>query len=161
MNTGQQPKIFLVDDDAFCRGEYKQYLHNLGYDNVTAFETGFGCLARMDEHPDVIFLDHSLGDMTGLDVLKKIKPDLQDTFVVYLSGNATVLTAVTALKAGARHYIVKGMYTLDNMRKAMAQFEAEDAEDTANLAGALNVCANAVCSGHSSRQQRQKGLAQV
>lgn len=101
-------KIFLVDDDPFCLNLYEQHLRNLGYQQLTTFENGATCLNALTQKPDIIFLDHSMDILTGVEVLKKIKRFNPDIYVVFISGQENVETAVSSLKYGAFDYIVKG-----------------------------------------------------
>lgn len=112
-------RIFLVDDDAFCMNIYKQHLNSLGYYDVMSFSNGPDCLNNLSSKPDVIFLDHGMDYLTGLEVLKKIRTYDPGIFVVLLSGQANLLTAVKALKLGATDYIVKGAYELVNITKVL------------------------------------------
>ena len=119
METNSNMRIFLVDDDAFCMNVYKQHLNTLGYFDVVGFSNGPDCLNNLSFKPDVIFLDHGMDFLTGLEVLKKIRVANPDIFVVFLSGQANLLTAVKALKLGATDYIVKGIYDLANITKVL------------------------------------------
>lgn len=119
METINTIKIYLVDDDVFCLNMYKQHLDNMNYKNVTCFESGAVCLENLNEQPDVIFLDHDMDSITGLEVLKKIKQFNPNIFVVLLSGKASLKTAVNALKFGAFDYIVKGLYEFENISKVL------------------------------------------
>lgn len=109
-----------MDDDSFCMGVYRQYLNSLGYYDVTSFENGPDCLNNLGLKPDVIFLDHGMDYLTGLEVLKKIRAYNPHIFVVFLSGQANIITAVKALKLGATEYIVKGIYDLDNIKRVLS-----------------------------------------
>lgn len=119
METNKKFRIFLVDDDAFCMNVYQQHLTNLGYNDITGFGNGHDCLNHLNEQPDVIFLDYEMVNLTGLEVLKKIKRVNPDIFIIFLSGQASIMTAVNALKFGAFDYIVKGMYELENITKVL------------------------------------------
>jgi len=119
MEINNNIKIFLVDDDSYCINIYKQYLNSLGYYDVTSFENGPDCLNNLELKPDVIFLDHGMDYLTGLEVLKRIKAYNPYIFVVFLSGQSNIITAVKALKLGATEYIVKGVYDLDNIKKVL------------------------------------------
>ena len=119
MDGNNNMRIFLVDDDAFCMNMYKQHLNSLGYYDVVSFNNGPDCLNNLGLKPDVIFLDHGMDYLTGLEVLKKIRAYNPDIYVVFLSGQATLLTAVRALKLGATDYIVKGIYDLANITKVL------------------------------------------
>lgn len=119
METIGKLKIFLVDDDPFCTSVYQQHLGNLGYADVTSFSNGADCLNNLTLIPDVIFLDHGMDNLTGIEVLKKIKRFNPDIYIVFLSGQADIKTAVNALKFGGFDYIVKGTHELENMIKVL------------------------------------------
>jgi polysaccharide export outer membrane protein len=118
--NNKECRIFLVDDDPFCRSIYREHLSNLGFSDITDFENGVDCLSNLDKNPDIIFLDHGMGQLTGLEVLRRIKKSSQAVSVVFLSGEASLMTAVNALKAGAAEYIVKGRNDLANIAKIVA-----------------------------------------
>lgn len=101
-------KIFLVDDDPFYLQLFQHILHNLGYHQITTFDSGYDCLNRLHEQPDVIFLDHNMDNLTGYEVLKKIKRFDPNLYVVMISAQEEIKTAVDALKHGAFDYIQKG-----------------------------------------------------
>jgi DNA-binding NtrC family response regulator len=110
MENSAQLKFFIVDDDIFCANLHEHYLLNLNYTDITYFSNGNDCLNNLDQRPDVIFLDHNMEDITGFEVLKKIKRLNPNIYVVMISGQENIKTAVDALKYGAFDYIVK-----DNM----------------------------------------------
>ncbi len=65
-------------------------------------------LAR-DHHPDLIILDLHLPDISGAEVLRRLKqsPKTRDIPVVILSADATKSQAPQLLKEGAMHYLTK------------------------------------------------------
>jgi DNA-binding NtrC family response regulator len=121
MNTIDKLKIFLVDDDPFCLNLYQQYLNSIRYDDITCFNNGPDCLNFLIQQPDIIFLDHGMDNLSGLEVLKKIKRFNPDIYVVFLSGQENIATAVSALKYGAFDYIVKGDEQLENIAKVLGK----------------------------------------
>jgi DNA-binding NtrC family response regulator len=108
MITNRDLKVFVVDDDAFCRELYAQYLHNLGFASVFLFEDGESCLNSMSQRPDIIFLDHDMQPLDGLEVMKKIKRTHPDIYLIIVSGQENIQVSVNALKYGAFDYIIKG-----------------------------------------------------
>jgi polysaccharide export outer membrane protein len=109
METQTQLNIFIVDDDPFSLSIYEQHLINLAYGPVQAFESGTACLSALTQTPaDIIFLDHGMEILNGIDVLKKIKRINPDIYVVFISGQDDIQTAINSLKYGAFDYIVKG-----------------------------------------------------
>ncbi|MFD2602745.1 response regulator [Flavobacterium suzhouense] len=108
METQNQFKFFIVDDDVFCANVYEQYLTTLGYKDITAYSNGTDCLNNLHLNPDIIFLDHNMEDITGFEVLKKIKRYNPNIYVVMISGQENMKTAIDALKYGAFDYVIKG-----------------------------------------------------
>lgn len=119
METSKSLKIFLVDDDPFSLNLYEQHLKNIGYEDVVVFDNGTTCLNEITQHPDVVFLDHGMDILNGVDVLKKIKRFNPNIYVVFISGQEDVATAVNSLKYGAFDYIVKGNNDLSRIEKVL------------------------------------------
>lgn len=107
MENQSEFKFFIVDDDVFCSSLYEQHLNNIGCTNITHFSNGIDCLNNLHENPDIIFLDHNMNDLTGFEVLKKIKRINPAIYVVMISGQDDIKTAVDALKYGAFDYLIK------------------------------------------------------
>jgi hypothetical protein len=107
MEITNQFKFFIVDDDIFCANMYEQNLRNMGCLDVTYYSNGSDCLQNLNQNPDIIFLDHNMNDLTGFEVLKKIKRTNPNIYVVMVSGQENIKTAVDALKYGAFDYIIK------------------------------------------------------
>jgi DNA-binding NtrC family response regulator len=64
-------------------------------------------LDNLHLNPDIIFLDHDMNDLNGFEVLKKIKRINPGIYVVMISGQENIKTAVDALKYGAFDYLIK------------------------------------------------------
>ncbi len=115
MERVEKFKIFMVDDDVFCLNIYEQHLKNLGYNDIHLFENGTECLNNIMMNPDVVFLDHSMDHLNGFEVLKKIKRYNPNIYVVIVSGQEDMRTAIDSLKFGAFDYIVKGAEETEKM----------------------------------------------
>ncbi len=107
MTTQHSYHIFLVDDDQFYLSIFEKRLLNKGYQVISSFTNGVDCLNSLGEKPDVIFLDHNMDTFSGYEVLKKIKRFDPNIFVVMVSGQEDIKTAVDSLKHGAFDYILK------------------------------------------------------
>jgi DNA-binding NtrC family response regulator len=107
MKNAEDLKFFIVDDVEMCLETTKMYLQNLGYHDIKCFSSGHECLNDLIEKPDVVFLDHEMPEITGVEVLKKIKRFDPDIFVVIVSGQETIQVAIDFLKFGAFDYIIK------------------------------------------------------
>ncbi len=112
-------KVFVVEDDPFY-GEMLKYHISLNPDYVVEkFETGKDFLHNLYKNPSVISLDYSLPDMSGLEVLKKVKEFNPEIPVIIVSGQEDVSTAVILLKEGAYDYFVKDDDTKDRIWNAL------------------------------------------
>jgi DNA-binding NtrC family response regulator len=100
-------KILIIDDDELVTSSLKRALAQSGYEIEIASSGKLGIEKVEKENPDMVLLDIFLGDLNGMEVLKKIfliNPDLP---VVMITGFADVQTAVNAIKMGAIDFILK------------------------------------------------------
>jgi DNA-binding NtrC family response regulator len=108
-------KIFVVEDDLM----YSKILkHKLSLDpeyDVKVFSDGKSFERYIDDKPDIVTLDHSLPDITGLELLKKIKKHQPNTKVIVLSAQEDVATALEMLRNGAYDYIIKDTQAMDKL----------------------------------------------
>ncbi|WP_017730577.1 sigma-54-dependent transcriptional regulator [Nafulsella turpanensis] len=108
-------KIFVVEDDIWYSELLSYHLSLNPEYEVARFHTGKDCMANLYLNPDVICLDYTLPDITGEEVLRKIKQLNPDIHVVIISGQENIKTAVDLLKLGAYDYIVKDEDTKDRL----------------------------------------------
>ena len=107
--------IFVVEDDPMYQRMVK-YVMELNPDHqVHVFATGQECIQSLHLNPSIVSLDYSLPDMTGEEVLKKIKDFNSDISVLILSSQQDVSTAVKLLREGAYDYITKDSETNDRL----------------------------------------------
>lgn len=103
-------KILLVDDFSATRTILINQLSNLGYSNTVVSEDGFSALARLKSALfDLVVTDLSMSDMSGLDLLKKIRTDseLKHIPVLMITSEDFKVNIVTAIKAGLNDYIIR------------------------------------------------------
>ncbi len=107
-------RILIVDDHPLFREGAMNILHNLLPRQITFEEavTGEEALERVARRSyNLVLLDITLPDNSGLEILKqlkKIKPQLP---IVMLSSHPEEQFAVRALRAGASGYVNKGSST--------------------------------------------------
>ncbi|GAB5549157.1 MAG: sigma-54 dependent transcriptional regulator [Sandaracinaceae bacterium] len=98
--------VLVIDDDDSFRFAMKKALRRLGYD-VDEAPGGEPALGRLNaaDPPDAALLDLRMGDLDGLDVLRRSSGTT--TRVVVLTGHGTVAAAVEAMKLGAFSFLEK------------------------------------------------------
>ena len=132
MLTKFTSNIFLVDDDVLCLNLYKQFLKQLGYNNVQLFDNGNDCLESLtSQQPDIIFLDYNMDGLNGLDVLRQIKQFNPSIIVLFISGQEDILIAVKTIQQGALDYIVKSSLNPEKLKTIMERVESLLPEKTA------------------------------
>ena len=103
-------KILVVDDFSVTRTILINQLSNLGYSNAVESEDGFSALARLKSALfDLVVTDLSISEMSGLDLLKKIRKDseLKHIPVLMITSEDLQGNIVTAIKAGLNDYIIR------------------------------------------------------
>lgn len=115
MENSTQFKFFIVDDDMFCSTIYRQCLINLNYTDITCFNNGKDCLDNLNLNPDIVFLDYYMEGITGYEVLKEIKLRNPSIYVVIISGQEDIKTALDTIRNGAYHYITKDSFICDKI----------------------------------------------
>ena len=118
--THYTPRILVVDDKARIREACKSVLEECGYE-VSLASNGLEALASIPaEHYDIILLDLMMPEMSGFEVLAKVKSLDPDTVVIVITGYATLEHSVDAMKKGAFDFIPKP-FTPDHLRVSVAK----------------------------------------
>ena len=108
-STKSPIRVLIADDHAIVREGLKQILADTK-DIVVSDEAKNGGeavkLARMGEC-DVVLMDISMPDRSGIEVLKQIKKEIPRLAVLMLSMHREDLYAIRSLKAGAAGYLNK------------------------------------------------------
>jgi DNA-binding NtrC family response regulator len=123
MNSLQNSKIFVVDDNQSCLFIYSNIIRKLGYENVEVYNNSVDVLGALSKQPKVVFLDYYLDHTTGLELLVKIKRQDPNVFVVLVSGQDDIQIAVKALKYGAIDYLTKEEFSAERIGKLFEKLE--------------------------------------
>ena len=102
-----RPRVLVVDDHALVRSEVTAILSQ-ACDVVGVAEDGPTALRHIGVlHPDVVVLDVSLPDMSGLEVVARLRRAGNTAWVVFVSAYEDDGVRRAALAAGGDRYIVK------------------------------------------------------
>ncbi|MDD2851294.1 MAG: diguanylate cyclase [Desulfuromonadaceae bacterium] len=112
--------ILLIEDDHFFRDMFSNLLQAEGYTVETADcgKSGLDMLANGQY--SLIIIDLVLPDISGLDILSRVRESHPTVDVIMVTGNANLESAVFALKHGARDYLVKPVNP-DEFKHSVAQ----------------------------------------
>ncbi len=103
-----EKKILLVDDAAFMRMMIKDTLTKNGYTQILEAADGEEAVSQFKaESPDLIIMDITMPNKTGIEALKEIKQLNPQAKVVMCSAMGQETMVVEAIKLGALDFIVK------------------------------------------------------
>ncbi len=102
--------VLVVDDAATMRRIVRGLLRELGLKNIREAEDGAIALESLKTHKmDLVVSDWSMPNMTGLELLQKMKADdgLKDIPVLMVTAESKKENIMQAVQAGVSNYIVK------------------------------------------------------
>ncbi len=102
-------QLLLVEDEASVREAFALRLSDHGYMVQTASsgEEALGLLRTAE--PDILVLDLVMPNLTGLDVLARVKQTSPNLLVILVTARGTVKDAVEATKLGAFDFVAKSI----------------------------------------------------
>ena len=124
-----EPYVHVIDDDDAMRDSLSFMLDAAGL-RSRAWESAAAFLAGLDKvERGCIVTDIRMPDMTGLELVDRLKAAGQPDPVIVITGHADVPLAVEAMKAGVVDFIEKpfdNQRLLNAVRAALAQGTSED-----------------------------------
>ena len=141
-------RVLVVDDDFMVAKVHCGFVELMpGFSIVGVAHTGEETLSAVERsRPDLVLLDIYLPDMSGLDVLRRLRDSDTPTDVLVITAARDVATIRTALRGGVVHYLIKP-FTFDVLRdrleryaaahRRLASFGAVVQDDVDRLFGAL------------------------
>jgi two-component system response regulator HydG len=99
--------VLVVDDDAATRDGLVILLESWGYKAAEAADGKTALKACDTELPHAIVTDLSMPGMNGLEFVEALGARAQKIAIIFVTGQATVDTAVQAIKLGAYDYLPK------------------------------------------------------
>ncbi|MDH4084853.1 MAG: sigma-54 dependent transcriptional regulator [Nitrospira sp.] len=102
-------QLLLVEDEASVREAFALRLADQRYAVQTA-GSGEECLTLLKSwEPDILVLDLVMPNLSGLDVLARVKQTAPNLLVILLTARGTVKDAVEATKLGAFDFVAKSI----------------------------------------------------
>ena len=104
---GQPVTVLVVDDEPVLAEMVSMALRYEGWNIATAGDGSSAIATARAERPDVVVLDVMLPDMSGLDVLHKLRQDNPRLPVLLLTAKDAVEDRIAGLTAGGDDYVTK------------------------------------------------------
>jgi DNA-binding NtrC family response regulator len=100
-------RLLVVDDDDQLRQVLARRFERLGMVVTTAGSGAEGLEKAAQAQCDVALLDLHLPDMTGIDLLEKLKAEQPELEALMLTAHGSIESAIQAMKRGAYDYLTK------------------------------------------------------
>lgn len=101
------PVCLLIEDEVMNRELLERLLSRRGYEIIAAADGKAALEACAGRRPEVVLLDLGLPDVEGLELIPELLKISPLSRIIVQTGLESVESAVAALRAGARHYLVK------------------------------------------------------
>jgi len=119
-------KVLIVDDAAFMRMVIKKLLENNGFEVIGEAENGeIGVEKYKELRPDLVTMDITMPQMTGIEALKAIREFDDKAKVVMVSAMGQEVMVKEAILYGAKSFIVKP-YKEEQVIETLVKIDAMD-----------------------------------
>ena len=115
------PTVLIIDDEQPITSALGTYFERAGHQVLSAHTGIEGVELVRRTRPDLVLLDLKLPDISGFDVLERVR-DLRPV-VIMITGYGDVPDAVRAMQAGAESFLTKPIELPHLMAAAERAFE--------------------------------------
>ena len=108
--SSSHTRVLIVDDEAFFLEAIDEILESAGYETERAEDGRTALEAAMQPAVGVVVLDVRLPDMSGIEVLARLRERRPDLAVIMLSASTDQEIVLEALRLGACDYLAKPLH---------------------------------------------------
>ena len=101
----------IIEDERVAGNNLRRLLTHEGHEAECAYTFGEAVTALDAKSFDIYLIDVRLPDGNGLELIPIIRTKYPDAIIIILTAYGTIGDAVSALKAGADHYLIKPIET--------------------------------------------------
>jgi signal transduction histidine kinase len=112
-------RILIADDSKDVAAFLHSYLAQQGYTVQVAYDGETAVRVFNTEPFDLVLTDLQMPRLNGLGVLHRVKERSPDSQVIILTGNASLETALDAMRHGAFDYLLKPVEMVDQLQLAI------------------------------------------
>ena len=126
----------IVDDESLALSRLKRLLNENGVEDITAFDNPIEALKEITKTKfDVVFLDISMPNITGLELADSIIQLEPKTFIIFQTAYSEF--ALEAYKSGGMGYLVKPIESNDikNILEKIRNFKSSADEQSKKILG--------------------------
>lgn len=155
-------RILIVEDDPLVLKGFETILKGEGYDvtSVTSGEEALDIITEDRFH--LILTDLMLGEIDGLNVLRKTKEISPNTVIIMITGYESMESAIKSLRDGAYDYLIKPCKDIDlkmSIKRALEKWTLE--KELLKLERLMAITQTAVTANHEVNSPLQAILMSV
>ena len=122
--------VLIIEDERAIREELADFLREEGFSCVLAATGQEGIEYVEGRDFEAILLDIRLPDMTGIEVLERLRNLTPESHVLIMTAHPSIDTVVSALRLGAVDYVTKPLILEELLRKIrrLIEFRAQQKE---------------------------------
>ncbi len=124
--------VLIVEDDAGISDFVNTELQHEGYSTCTAFDGRQALELFESKSPDLILLDVMIPELSGLEVLRRIRKT-SDVPVIMVTARGETYDKVNGLNAGADDYIAKPFEIEELLARMSAVLRRSGAQNTKSI----------------------------
>lgn len=132
-------KVLIVDDTKNIRMLLSTCLEIEGYEVSNAADGKHALELFNEERYDLAFLDIKMPELSGTEVLRRIRSQGIDTPVIIMTAFPTVKNAVDCTKLGAVAYLQKP-FTPEKIKNVMKEVLREEEDELSDIIFKINTC---------------------
>ena len=122
--------IMIVEDDEQLADNLRVFVKRSGWE-ASVFHSAEAALAAFEsEQPNVVLTDHRLPELTGIELIQRLKVLDPQLKIIMITGEGNVRCAVDAMKAGAFDYLDKPVALAELKILIKKAVEAQRTEQT-------------------------------
>ena len=109
-------RILIVEDEETLRHNLATFFVREGHVAAAAASGSEALTVLVKQSFDIMVTDIQLGDLNGLELLKRVRAEAPDTVVLMMTAYASINSAVEAFRNGAHDYLLKP-FSLQELRQ--------------------------------------------
>lgn len=124
-NTGNSKKILVVDDDEKAVKFMSAVLEDAGFDVLKAYSGNAGINLAIHSNPDLMILDLMMPDITGFDVIEKLRmhPTAKGIPIIICSAKDITPEDKKVLNGHILAMVKKGIHTKEDLLASIKKIE--------------------------------------
>jgi two-component system, OmpR family, response regulator len=123
MREQGQTKVLIVDDEPDIRFLFSRILRKRNMETGYAKNLAEATVSIQADPPSLIFLDNSLPDGQGIDIIPYLKKNYPGTRIIVVTANDSAVDMIKAFQQGADDFLGKPL-SLEIINKTLDKIKA-------------------------------------